>query len=240
VIVVSLRALKLHGGGGSVRPGLPLPASLIAPNREALSRGLENLEQHLSNLRTFGVPAVVAVNMFPDDTPEELEFVKVRAVDLGAAAAAVSSPYRDGSAGAEALAAAVVQAAERPSTVRLLYEDDAPLEEKIETIARFMYGADGVAFAPEAASQLVAAAQAGFGKFPICIAKTPFSLSPDPNLKGRPRGFIVRIQEVRTLAGAGFLTAVCTGMQLMPGLPSKPAAAHIDVDPVTGRIVGLF
>jgi formate--tetrahydrofolate ligase len=240
VIVASLRALKLHGGGGAVKPGLPLPASLIAPNREALSHGLENLEQHLSNLRTFGVPAVVAVNMFPDDTSEELEFVKARALELGAVAAAISSPYRDGGAGAEALAAAVIQAADRPSTIRLLYEDHAALEEKIETIARFMYGAGGVAFEPAAASQLAAATQSGFGTFPVCMAKTPFSLSADPNLKGRPRGFIVRIQELRTLAGAGFLTAVCTGMQLMPGLPSKPAAQHIDVDPGTGRIVGLF
>jgi formate--tetrahydrofolate ligase len=240
VIVASLRALKLHGGGGTVKPGQPLPTSLIAPNREALSRGLENLEQHLSNLRTFGVPAVVAVNVFPDDMTEELEFVKARALDLGAAAAVISSPYRDGGTGAEALAAAVVQAAERPSTIRLLYEDDVPLEEKIETIARFMYGADGVSFEPQAVAQIDAATRAGFGTLPVCMAKTPFSLSPDPNLKGRPRGFTVHIRELRTLAGAGFVTAVCAGMQLMPGLPSKPAAQHIDVDPATGQIVGLF
>jgi formate--tetrahydrofolate ligase len=122
----------------------------------------------------------------------------------------------------------------------LLYDDDASLEEKIETVARFMYGAGGVQFEPAAIEQMRAAAGLGFGRFPVCIAKTPFSLSPDPNLMGRPTGFIVKIQELRMMAGAGFLTAVCAGMQLMPGLPSRPAAEHIDLDPETGRIVGLF
>lgn len=240
VIVASLRALKLHGGGGMVKPGQPLPASLIEPNLDALSRGLANLEQHLSNVRTFGVPAVVAVNAFPDDTQEELQYLKARAIEMGAVAAAISSPYRDGGAGAEELATAVVAASQLPSTCRLLYDDDASLEEKIETVARFMYGAGGVQFEPAAIEQMRAAAGLGFGRFPVCIAKTPFSLSPDPNLMGRPTGFIVKIQELRMMAGAGFLTAVCAGMQLMPGLPSRPAAEHIDLDPETGRIVGLF
>jgi len=239
VVVVSLRALKLHGGGGTVKPGQPLPASLLRPNMEALTSGLANLEQHLSNVRTFGIPAVVAVNRFPDDSEEELQYLKAKAVEMGAAAAALSSPYRDGGAGAEELATAVLEASERPSHCRLLYQEDASLEEKIETIARFMYGAGGVQFEPQAQVQLETATRLGFGKFPICMAKTPFSLSPDPALKGRPRGFTVKIQEIRTLAGAGFLTAVCAGMQLMPGLPTKPAAEHIDLDP-TGRITGLF
>ena len=239
VVVVSLRALKLHGGGGTVKPGQPLPASLLRPNMEALTSGLANLEQHLSNVRTFGIPAVVAVNRFPDDSEEELQYLKAKAVEMGAAAAALSSPYRDGGAGAEELATAVLEASERPSHCRLLYQEDASLEEKIETIARFMYGAGGVQFEPQAQVQLETATRLGFGKFPICMAKTPFSLSPDPALKGRPRGFTVKIQEIRTLAGAGFLTAVCAGMQLMPGLPTKPAAEHIDLDPA-GRIIGLF
>ena len=239
VVVVSLRALKLHGGAGTVKPGQPLPASLLRPNMEALTSGLANLEQHLSNVRTFGIPAVVAVNRFPDDSEEELQYLKAKAVEMGAAAAALSSPYRDGGAGAEELATAVLEASERPSHCRLLYQEDASLEEKIETIARFMYGAGGVQFEPQAQVQLETATRLGFGKFPICMAKTPFSLSPDPALKGRPRGFTVKIQEIRTLAGAGFLTAVCAGMQLMPGLPTKPAAEHIDLDP-TGRITGLF
>jgi formate--tetrahydrofolate ligase len=239
VIVASLRALKLHGGG-MIKPGQPLPPSLVRPNAEALTRGLENLEQHLSNIRAFGLPAVVAVNVFPDDTEEELQFLKAKAVEMGAVGAALSSPYRDGGAGAEELASTVLEACMRPSTCRLLYQDDVSIEEKIETIARFMYGAAGVEFEPQAQSQIKEATRFGFGTFPICMAKTPFSLSPDPNLKGRPRGFVVKIQELRTLAGAGFLTAVCRGMQLMPGLPTRPAAAQIDVDPSTGRIVGLF
>ena len=239
VVVVSLRALKMHGEGGTVKPGQPLPASLLRPNMEALTSGLANLEQHLSNVRTFGIPAVVAVNRFPDDSEEELQYLKAKAVEMGAAAAALSSPYRDGGAGAEELATAVLEASERPSHCRLLYQEDASLEEKIETIARFMYGAGGVQFEPQAQAQIETATRLGFGKFPICMAKTPFSLSPDPALKGRPRGFTVKIQEIRTLAGAGFLTAVCAGMQLMPGLPTKPAAEHIDLDP-TGRITGLF
>jgi formate--tetrahydrofolate ligase len=239
VVVVSLRALKLHGGGEEVKPGQPLPVSLLRPNMEALTRGLANLEQHLSNVRTFGIPAVVAVNRFPDDSEEELQYLKAKAVEMGAAAAALSSPYRDGGAGAEELAAAVLEVSDRPSHCRLLYQEDASVEEKIETIARFMYGAGAVQFEPQAQAQIETATRLGFGQFPICMAKTPFSLSPDPALKGRPRGFTVKIQEIRMLAGAGFLTAVCAGMQLMPGLPTKPAAEQIDLDPA-GRIIGLF
>jgi len=240
VIVASLRALKLHGGGGTVKPGQPLPASLLGPNLDALTRGLANLEQHLSNIRAFGVPAVVAVNVFPEDTVEELRFLQAKALEMDAAAAALSSPYRDGGAGAQELASLVLAACERPSACRLLYEENVSIAEKIETIARFMYGAGGVAFEPQAQGHIQVATRLGFDTFPICMAKTPYSLSPDPALKGRPRGFTVKIQELRILAGAGFLTAVCAGMQLMPGLPTRPAAEQIDVDLATGRIVGLF
>ena len=239
VIVASLRALKLHGGAAAVKPGAPLPPALLAPDREALLRGLPNLEQHLSNIRAFGIPAVVAVNAFPEDTMEELRYLKEKAMELGAAAAAVSSPYRDGGAGAEELASGVLAALDRPSNFRLLYEDAAAIEEKIETIARFMYGAGEVQFDPQAAAQIETAKRLGWGSFPICMAKTPFSLSPNPGLKGRPRGFPVRVRELRILSGAGFLTAVCAGMQLMPGLPSHPAADHIDIDVETGGISGL-
>ena len=238
MIVASLRALKSHGNAAAVKPGLPLPAALLAPNREALLRGLPNLEQHLSNIRAFGIPAVVAVNAFPEDTADELRYLKEMAMELGAAAA-ISSPYRNGGAGAEELATTVLSALDRPSNFRLLYEDAASIEEKIETIARFMYGAARVEFDPQAAAQIETATQLGMGSFPICMAKTPFSLSANPSLKGRPRGFTVRIREVRSLSGAGFLTAVCAGMQLMPGLPSHPAADHIDIDPETGEISGL-
>ncbi len=240
VIVASLRALKLHGGGATLKPGQPLPASVVRPNAEALMSGLANLEQHLSNIRAFGVPAVVAVNVFPDDTQEELQILKEKGVEMGAAAAVVSSPYRDGGAGAEELASAVLAVCAQPCTCRLLYDLNVSIEEKIETIARFMYGASGVEYGSKAQADILTATRLGFGAFPICMAKTPFSLSADPALKGRPHGFTVKIQELRTLAGAGFLTAVCAGMQLMPGMPTRPAASQIDLDPVTGDVVGLF
>ncbi len=239
VIVASLRALKLHGGGGPAKPGAPLPSTLTGPNREALARGLSNLKQHIANVRSFGVPAVVAVNAFGDDPTDELEYVKAKAVECGAIAAAIATPWADGGAGAEALAAAVSRACEQPAAYRLLYEDTVSIEQKIETIARRIYGAQGVNFEPAAASQIELASRLGYGRFPICMAKTQYSLSHDPQLLGRPTGFTLPIRELRILAGAGFLTAVCGGMQLMPGLPRRPAGEQMDLDPETGRITGL-
>ncbi len=240
VIVASLRALKLHGGGGgTVKPGAPLPPTLTGPNREALARGLSNLEQHIANVRTFGVPAVVAVNAFGGDPKEELDYVREKAVECGAVAAAISTPWADGGAGAEALAAAVLQACEKPAACKLLYEDTASIAQKIDTIARRIYGAKGVNFEPTAENQIALATRLGYDRLPICMAKTQYSLSHDPLLLGRPTGFTLPIRELRILAGAGFLTAVCGGMQLMPGLPRRPAGEQIDLDPETGRIVGL-
>ena len=239
VIVVSLRALKLHGGGGTVKPGQPLPATLMGPNREALIRGFANLEKHIANVRAFDVPVVVAVNAFKDDPKDELEYVKTKVLESGAVSSAISTPWADGSAGAEALANAVVRACEQPSTYRPLYENSASIEQKIDTIARRIYGAEGVKFEPDAKTQIETATRLGYGLFPICMAKTQYSLSHDPLLLGRPTGFTLPVRELRILAGAEFLTAVCGGMQLMPGLPSRPAGEHVDVDPETGQIVGL-
>ncbi len=239
VIVASLRALKLHGGGGPVKPGAPLPSTLTGPNREALARGLVNLEQHIANVRAFGVPAVVAVNAFGDDPKDELDYVREKAVECGAVASAISTPWADGGAGAEALAAAVLQACETPAAYSPLYEDTASITQKINTIARRIYGAQDVNFEPAAADQIEQAERLGYGRFPICMAKTQYSLSHDPLLLGRPTGFTLPIRELRILAGAGFLTAVCGGMQLMPGLPRRPAGEQVDLDPDTGRIVGL-
>jgi formate--tetrahydrofolate ligase len=240
VIVASLRALKLHGGGGAAKPGQPLPSGLTGPDREALTRGFANLDQHIANVRAHGLPAVVAVNAFPDDPKDELEYVKAKAVENGAVAAAVSTAYMDGGAGAEELANAVLKVCEQPSAFQFLYEDTASIERKIETIARRMYGAGGVQYEPAASAQIEAAARMGCGRFPICMAKTSLSLSHDPQLKGRPAGFTLPVRELRILAGAELLTAVCSGIQLMPGLPTRPAGEQIDLDPETGRIVGLF
>lgn len=239
VVVATLRALKLHGGGGIAKVGVPLPVGLTGPNQEALTKGFANLEQHIANARAHGIPVVVAVNAFQDDPRAELDWVRNRSVEVGAVDAAVSTHWADGGRGAEQLAAAVVKASEQPSTFSYLYELDWPIRKKIETIAIRMYGAAGVCLEPEAERQLEMAESLGFGQLPVCMAKTPLSLSHDPSLKGRPTGFTVPIKELKVLAGAGFVTAVCSGIQLMPGLPKKPAGERIDLDPVSGEIVGL-
>ena len=239
VIVATLRALKLHGGGGAAKAGVPLPPGLTGPNPEALAKGIANLEQHIANVKAYGVPVVVAINGFEGDSQEEWQYVKQRALEAGAVGAAVSTHWADGGKGAEALVEEVVAACHQPSGFRFLYPDSMPIKEKINTVANRMYGAGGVVFEPAAEEQIETASRLGWGEWPVCMAKTPLSLSHDASLKGRPTGFTVPIKELRILAGAGFLTAVCSGIQLMPGLPAHPAGEHIDIDPETNQIVGL-
>jgi len=220
--------------------GALLPRGLVVgPNQEALAKGIANLEQHIANVKAHGVSAVVAINAFDDDLPQELNYVRERALAAGAVGAAVSTHWAEGGRGAEELGRAVVAACERGAAYRLLYPDSASIKEKIETIARRMCGAGGVNYEEKAESQIETASRLGFADMPVCMAKTPLSLSHDPTLKGRPTGFTVPIKELRILAGAGFLTAICSGMQLMPGLPRTPAGERIDLDPETGRIIGL-
>jgi formate--tetrahydrofolate ligase len=204
-----------------------------------LTEGLANLEQHIANVRAFGVPAVVAINAFRDDPEEELQLVRDWAASSGAVGAAVSTHYADGGKGAEGLARTVMAACDQPSAYAPLYDDAAPIKQKIETVARRLYGAAGVRYEKQAESQIEEATRLGFSRLPVCMAKTPFSLSHDPALKGRPSGFTLPVKELRILAGAGFLTAVCSGIQLMPGLPKNPAGERIDLDQETGEIVGL-
>ncbi|WP_455378095.1 formate--tetrahydrofolate ligase [Petrachloros mirabilis] len=239
VVVATLRALKLHGGGGVVKVGAPLPMTLTGPNQEALVRGFANLEQHIENVKAHGIPVVVAVNAFKDDSESELEWVCQQARKAGDVEAAISTHHADGGKGSEDLAKAVSRAVAMPSTFTHLYENVWPIQRKIETIALKIYGADSVLFEDQAKNQIETIERLGYGELPICMAKTPLSLSNDPALKGRPRGFTLPIKEVRLLAGAGFVTAVCSGIQLMPGLPKKPAGERIDVDPVSGQVVGL-
>lgn len=239
VVVATLRALKLHGGGGVAKVGAPLPPGLTGPNQSALEKGFANLEQHIANVLAHGVPVVVAVNAFKDDSAEELNWVCERALAAGASAAAVSTHWSDGGRGAEELARAVVKVAAQGTQFNHLYEVTSPIKKKIEAIATTIYGAAGVSFSPQAERDVELATRLGFDRLPICMAKTPLSLSHDSAVKGRPSGFTVPIQELRILAGAGFLTAVCSGIQLMPGLPKKPAGERIDVDPQSGQIVGL-
>jgi formate--tetrahydrofolate ligase len=239
VIVVTLRALKLHGGGGVVKVGAPLPTSLTGPNAEALAKGFSNLEQHIANVQAHGIPVVVAVNAFKDDPVEELEWVCQQARRGGATEAAVSTHHSDGGKGSHDLARAVIRVAAQPSSFAHLYDLTWPIKKKIETIATQMYGASAVSFDAKAEQDIGWAEQLGYGQMPICMAKTPLSLSHDPSLKGRPTGFTLPVKEVRLLAGAGFLTAVCSGIQLMPGLPKKPVGERIGIDPSSGEIVGL-
>ena len=239
VIVATLRALKLHGGGGVAKAGSPLPVGLTGPNGDALAKGIANLQQHIANVKNYGVPVVVAINGFQGDSHEEWEYVKQRALEAGAVGAAVSTHWADGGQGAEGLVEEVITACRQPSGFRFLYPDSMSIKQKIATVATRMYGADGVTFEPMAEGQIETASRLGYGEWPVCMAKTPLSLSHDPTLKGRPTRFTVPIQELRILAGAGFLTAVCSGIQLMPGLPKHPAGEHIDVDPETNQIIGL-
>jgi formate--tetrahydrofolate ligase len=240
VVVATIRALKMHGGVGKIVAGKPLDPALLAENVEAVTRGSANLAKQIENVRLFNVPVVVAINAFPTDTPGEVEAVKAVSFAAGARAAVVANHWARGGEGAADLATEVWDAAEEGApNFKLLYEDDASLTSKIESIATQVYGADGVDLSPAAAKQLAQYEALGFGKLPICMAKSQYSLSHDAALKGRPTGFRLPIREVRLSAGAGFVTPLAGEMRTMPGLPSKPGGENIDLDP-EGEIVGLF
>lgn len=240
VIVATVRALKMHGGVGRIVAGKPLDPALLESNPDAVRRGAANLAKQIENVRLFGVPAVVAINAFPTDAPEEWEAIHEVALAAGARDAVVARHFTDGGNGAENLARAVWAAASSgEADFRLLYPDEMPLAEKIETIATRVYGADGVDFLPAAAKQLRTYEEMGYGRLPICMAKTQYSLSHDPKLLGRPTGFRVPIREVRLAAGAGFVTPIAGDMRMMPGLNSVPGGERIDLD-ADGNVVGLF
>jgi formate--tetrahydrofolate ligase len=229
VVVATVRALKMHGGVGRVRPGRPLPRELTEENLPALRRGCGNLVKHIENVRLHGVVPVVAINHFPTDGEREIELVREIALDAGAAAAEVSDVHAQGGPGGRALAEAVVKAAEGPDQFRFLYPDDASPEEKMRTICQKVYGADDIELSPLARRQLRRYTELGYGSFPVCMAKTHLSLSADPRLLGRPTGFTVPIREVRASVGAGFLYALCGDMQTMPGLPKESGAMFMDL-----------
>ena len=239
VIVATVRALKMHGGVGTVRPGRPLPKELTEENLPALEKGCENLVKHIENARLFGVPVVVAVNRFTEDTEREIELIREKAVAAGAEGAYMSDVWAKGGEGGTELAAAVVAACEKPNDFKLLYPDDASIKDKIEAIATKIYGADGVDYDRVAEQKIETFTKWGLDKLPICMAKTHLSLSHDSNLKGRPTGFRVPVRDIRPSAGAGFLFPLLGSFSTMPGLPSKPAAINIDIDE-EGRVVGLF
>ncbi|QQO09244.1 formate--tetrahydrofolate ligase [Breznakiella homolactica] len=239
VLVATVRALKAHGGGPAVTPGKPLPAAYTEENLELLGNGMANLTAHLGIVRRFGIPAVVAINSFPTDTQAEWDLIRDAALKAGASDAVVSRHWALGGEGAADLAEAVEKAAAGKSEFKFLYPLENTLTEKIEKIAGEVYGADGVDFTAAAAETLERLESQGYGKLPICMAKTQYSLSHDPALKGAPRGWRLPVREVRLAAGAGFVYPICGDISTMPGLPSKPAFMNIDVD-AEGRISGLF
>ena len=231
VLVATVRALKYNGG-------VPKP-ELTAENLEALEAGMPNLLRHVSNLKdVWGLPVVVAINAFPTDTPTELALVEKKCNELGVNVA-LSEVWAKGGDGGRALADEVCRLCEEPSDFRFAYDLDAPLAEKIDAIAKRVYHADGVDFAPKASRMLKQLEEQGFGGLPVCMAKTQYSFTDDPHRLGAPEGFRITVRDVRVSAGAGFVVALTGDIMTMPGLPKVPAAEKIDVTP-DGKIVGLF
>ena len=240
VMVATVRALKMHGGGPKVVAGRPLDPAYTDENLDLLRAGLGNLQHHIRNARRFGIPVVIAVNSFKSDTPAEIELVRQAAVEAGAEDAIVATHWMDGGKGAIKLAEAVVKAAEKPSNFQFLYPLELSIKEKIELICKEIYGADGVDYEPEAEAKVELYTRLGFDKLPLCMAKTHLSLSHNPDWKGVPKGYRIPIRDIRASVGAGFLYPLLGTMRTMPGLPTRPVFYDVDLDLETGRVVGLF
>jgi formyltetrahydrofolate synthetase len=240
VLVATLRALKMHGGGPKVVAGKPLDAAYTDQNLELLEKGCSNMVAHIENAVRYGIPVVVAVNEFSSDTAAETALVRRIARKAGAQDAVVSSHWADGGKGSVKLARAVVKACALPAEFKFLYPLDNTIKQKIEAIARVMYGAAGVEYLPAAEEKIALYTRLGFDKLPICMAKTHLSLSHDPELKGRPTGFIVPVRDIRASIGAGFLFPLIGEMPTIPGLPTRPAFYDIDLDIENDRVIGLF
>lgn len=240
VIVATIRALKMHGGGPRVAPGKPLDAAYLEENVELVEKGVENLIAHIETVNKSGIPAVVCINHFHTDTDAEVAAVRRAAESVGAKAA-VSRHWEHGGAGAEELAEAVIAACEEKADFRFLYKEDQPLKEKIDLIAREVYGADGVSYAPAAEERIKQIeADEELRRLGTCMVKTHLSLSHDPNMKGRPRGWTLPVRDVLIYRGAGFVVPVAGDIKLMPGTASDAAFRRIDVDVETGKVRGLF
>ena len=238
VVVTTVRALKLHSGRHKVVAGRPLPPAMVEENPDEVHLGAPNLLAHLAIVRRHGVTPVVAVNAFEDDFPSEHEAIREIAASVGVRTA-ICTHFTQGGKGAVELAEAVVEACEEPSEFHMLYEDGATLRQKIEAIATEVYGADGVDYLPAAARHLDNYERAGFGRLPVCIAKTHLSISSDPKLLGAPKGWRLPVREARANVGAGFVYLVSGDMRTMPGLSRHPAAEQIDIDE-DGNVVGLY
>ncbi len=231
VLVVSIRALKVHGGIKF--------KEVDKPNAEAVKKGIENLEKQIENVNKFGLPVVVAINRFPTDTDEEINVVKKWCEEKGIPAAVVEVFQKGGEGGLELAEKVLKILEEKKANFKFLYELNLPIEEKIRIIAREMYGADDVEFTSEVKKKIRKLKKLGLDKLPINMAKTPLSLTDNPKIVGRPRGFKIKITDIRPFTGAGFLVAYCGEINVLPALPSKPAAEEIDLNVETGEIIGL-
>ncbi len=239
VLVATVRALKMHGGGPKVSPGAPLDKAYTEENLELLEAGLVNLGAHIENAVGFGIPVVVGVNRFTPDTDAEIEMIREYAKDQGALDSVATEHWAKGGEGAAKLAEAVVAACEEPSDFEFLYPLDWSIKQKIEHIAKEIYSAGDVTYTELADQQIANYEKAGFGDLPICMAKTHLSISHDPALKGAPSGFTLPVREVRASVGAGFIYPLIGKMSTMPGLATYPAYMDMDIDLETGKIVGL-
>ena len=239
VLVATIRALKAHSGRYKIVAGKPLDPGLIEENLEALNEGMPNLIKQIENARQFGVPVVVSINLFPTDSPAEIEAVRQASLAAGAMDAVPTDIFSQGGKGGTDLARAVINATEQPSHYKPLYELDLSIKEKIETIAYKLYGAGSVTYLPGAERAIRTYTRLGYDKLPVCMAKTHLSLSANPTLLARPEGFEVIVRDVRMSAGAGFVYALLGEMRTMPGLGGHPGGANVDIDD-DGNIIGLF
>jgi methylenetetrahydrofolate dehydrogenase (NADP+)/methenyltetrahydrofolate cyclohydrolase/formyltetrahydrofolate synthetase len=239
VLVGTIRALKMHGGGPTVTPGKPLPDEYVQEDLALLEKGVCNLTRNIEIARMFGVPVVVAINRFPADTDAEIELARKAAEGAGAEAAVMSDHWAHGGEGAIELAEAVVAACEKPADFQLLYPDEMPIKEKIETVAKKVYLAGEVTYDDLAERQIASYEKAGLSNLPMCMAKTHLSLSHDPTVKGVPTDYTIPVREVRAASGAGFLYPLLGQMRTMPGLPSRPAFLGVDLDD-DGQVIGMF
>ena len=237
VLVATVRGLKAHSGNHRIVAGRPLPEALLAENPDEVHAGGDNLRKQLENMKLHGVTPVVAINTFPEDKEADLAAIAEIATEYGALSARCTH-FANGGAGATELAEAVAQAANEESSFAPLYGDELPLKDKIRTVAKQVYGAEDVSFTAMANKQLNRYEENGFGRLPVCIAKTHLSISSDPKLMGAPTGWTLPVREVRASVGAGFVYPICGEMRTMPGLGKNPAAHHIDID-ADGNIVGL-
>ncbi|KAJ2159586.1 tetrahydrofolate synthase [Coemansia sp. RSA 552] len=241
VIVATVRALKMHGGGPDVVPGKPLADEYTQENLELLEKGCANLRRHIQNIGKVGIPAIVAINAFATDTPAELALVRRLAREAGAYDAVPTHLFARGGAGATELAEAVVRCCDaNEAKFRVLYDQDLPIKQKIEAIAKEFYRAGSVSFSEEAERKIEQFTKCGWDKMPVCMAKTQYSFSADPALKGAPEGFDLPIRDIRASLGAGFVYPLCGAMQTLPGLPTRPCFYDIDVDAESGQVLGLF